>query len=78
MDKVIAWISASKDDCRKPYSEVIEELRLEVSPLTLGLSLKKGVILDMKLSKSHQRLKSSTLDTYRRTSETSSESHQEI
>ncbi|EYE95566.1 uncharacterized protein EURHEDRAFT_454861 [Aspergillus ruber CBS 135680] len=29
MDKVIAWISASKDDCRKPYSKVIEELRLE-------------------------------------------------
>lgn len=41
MDKIIAWISASKDNRRKPYRKVIEELRLEASPLNLSLSLKK-------------------------------------
>lgn len=41
MDEIIAWITASKENRRKPYHKVIEELDLNVTPMTLRLALKK-------------------------------------
>ena len=41
MDDIIAWISASKQNRRKPLHKVIEELNLGVTVPTLRRSLKK-------------------------------------
>lgn len=54
INEIIAWISASEDNHHKPYHQVIKELGLEVTPMTLRLALQKWGYSRCKALQSHR------------------------